>query len=91
MTTQTDDRERHRNMILSPDRWPHMYLPLKRPGEHKLGWQVAILFEPVESHPDEEFVVLKNMTIFGLAIDGEAEEIKYAGVDALLDDGWVVD
>jgi hypothetical protein len=31
------------------------------------------------------------MTIFGLPVDGEAESVTYPNVDALLDDGWVVD
>ena len=79
-------------MILHPFEWPHMYLPLKRSNPAgTMGYQVAVLFAPDEPHPDENFIVLKNMTIFGLAVDGEAEEVQYAGVDALLDDGWVVD
>lgn len=79
-------RERHRRMILSPYDWPHAYLPLKRYRDGEM--EVAIL-RTAFSKPDVEFHIDLNLTIFGPV--GESERVVYPNVDALLDDGWIVD
>lgn len=80
-------REMNRDMILSPYRWVHVYLPLKKTREDG-GYDVAVL-RTAFSRGDVEFHIDFNLTIFGPV--GPVERIIFPNVDALLDDGWVVD
>jgi len=99
-TLTPEDRKRHRDMILSPYKWPHMYLPLKKRGEGGIGWRCALLRSAiseknynraVEQGTPLNFAVDVNMTLFGLPVDGEVERKIYATPDEILDDGWIVD
>lgn len=86
MKLEGQERERHRAMILSPYKWPNVYLPLKRYRDGDM--QVALL-RTAFSKPDVEFHIDLNRSLFGDI--GPVERIVYDGVDALLDDGWEVD
>ena len=77
-----------REMILSPYKWPHFYLPLKR---RRKGWlpEVAIL-RTATNDPTAVFIVDEGMTIFG-PLDCPIIRHEYQGVDAVLADDWLVD
>lgn len=83
------DRTEHRAMILDPYKWPHMYLPLKKKRADGLFPDCGLL-TTATTDETAKLIVQKNQTIFGLAV-GEVEPLEYANVDALLDDGWLVD
>jgi len=96
----TEERKRHRKMMLSPYQWPNVYLPLKRRPESGIGWQVALLRSAIsEKNYDRavaegkplNFVVDVNMSMFGIAFDGEVERVTFATPDEILDAGWIVD
>jgi hypothetical protein len=89
MTNSQQDTTRDRKMILSPDKWPMFYLPLKRRKKDG-GFPEIALLRSASTRPDVERIVQVNMTLFGMAI-GEVTEIRYPTVDDLLADGWVVD
>jgi hypothetical protein len=84
-------REEEREMILNPFKWPHLILPLKRfqPGK---GLETAILSYPKMRTIDknEAITIRTNTTIFG-PLAKERTTVTYKDVEALLDDGWVVD
>jgi len=99
-TLTPDQRERHRTMMLSPYKWPNVYLPLKRRDKSGTGWQVALLRSAiseknynraVEQGTPLNFVVDVNMSMFGIAFDGEVERVTFATPDEILDAGWIVD
>lgn len=79
-----------REMILSPYKWPLLYLPLKRPSKTGSGFPEIGLLRTVCSKPEVDFIVDENMSIYGTPL-GEVIRHTYKGVDALLADGWVVD
>ena len=81
-------RDTHREMMLSPYKWPLFYLPLKRRNPEGGFPQLAIL-RTATNKADENFNVDVNLTLFGPV--GEVEHLTYSGVDAILDDGWEVD
>jgi hypothetical protein len=101
ITLTPEERAKHRDMILSPYKWPHMYLPLKRRDPKTgLGWQCAMLRSAISKKNYERaveqgvplnFAVDVNMTLFGLAVDGEVERITFSSPDEILDAGWIVD
>jgi hypothetical protein len=84
-----EEREKHRKMILDPYAWPVMWLPLKRYVEGNSGIDVAVLGTATKDEK-QELKIFINLTIFGSEV-GEVEEKTYTDVDALLDDGWIVD
>lgn len=79
-------REQHREMILNPDKWPLLYLPLKR-----AGFECAVFTAPISQHsiPEDQSIEIRIGTIYGKL--SELPRKTYTDVDALLDDGWVVD
>jgi hypothetical protein len=86
-------------MILSPNSWPLFYLPLKRPVKPGGFPEIAVLTSAVseksynrsvEQRNPFKFYVTRNLNVFG-STHGEVEQIVYDDIDALLDDGWVVD
>lgn len=82
-------REDHRNMILDPYKWPHMSLPLKRFRNGHM--ETALLWAGMNRLSEDEPLQIKaNTTLFG-NLPGGPDFIDYDNVDALLDDGWVVD
>jgi len=82
-------REDHRAMILDPFKWPHLVLPIKRYKDGQMD--TALVFAGMERlKPSDPIQVKLNTTIFG-PLPGESKMTVYANVDALLDDGWVVD
>ena len=83
-----EEHERHRKMILDPMKWPVMWLPLKRHREGG-GYDVAVLGTATKDEK-QELNIFINLTIFGSEV-GDVEEKTYTDVDALLDDGWIVD
>jgi hypothetical protein len=99
MTTFSDGRSRetHRQMILSPYKWPAYYLPLKRPGKDG-GYDVATLRSAIsektynrmiEQGRKPEFWVDENLTLFGPV--GEVRRVIFSSPDEILDAGWIVD
>lgn len=83
-------REQDRDMILSPAKWPLLFLPLKRrsvgEGWPELGYLKAPL--SVMKLKADEPVTISLGTIFD---SSPRPQRTYQDVDALLDDGWVVD
>lgn len=77
-----------RQMILTPSEWPMFYLPLKRPKGDG-GWPDIALLRSASTDPNAERIVEENRSLYGDI--GPITEHKYATVDALLADGWVVD
>lgn len=80
-------REQHREMILNPDKWPLLYLPLKRPG-----LECAFMTAPLSQHsiPEDQPIEIRIGTIFNVPLQALPRK-TYTDVDALLDDGWMVD
>jgi hypothetical protein len=77
-------------MMLSPLKWPHMWLPLKRKAHRAEGFPQVAVLGTATSDPAQEMEVHINQNIFGDPI-GDVEIKKYKNVDAVLDDGWKVD
>ena len=75
-------------MMLSPFEWPREWLPLKRKGPD--GFQQIALLGTATELPDEPMQVRINQNIFG-STTGDVEVKHYRNVDAVLDDGWMVD
>jgi len=83
-------REKHREMILDPFKWPHLVLPIKRYRDG--GMETALVYAGMERLKEDEPIQVKlNTTMFGDLPGLESEMKTYENVDALLDDGWVVD
>lgn len=85
-----DERERNRMMILSPMSWPHMWLPLKKRNVSGAGFPPIAVLGTATKNEKQELKIFINQTVFGSAV-GDVEEKTYTDVDALLDDGWIVD
>lgn len=77
-----------RQMILTPSEWPMFYLPLKRRKDDG-GWPDIALLRSASTDPNVERIVEENRSLYGDL--GPITEHKYATVDDLLADGWVVD
>src|SRR4029077_4407676 len=96
-TLTAEERARERAMILNPYEWPHMFLPLKRRKD--VGFPDCALLRTAITEADyliaqelrkpTELIVDVNACIWGPI--GPVERVFYKDVDALLDDGWVVD
>jgi hypothetical protein len=81
-------REKHREMILDPFKWPHLVLPIKRWRDGLM--ETAVVGAGMQKFAEDECITVKlNSTLFGDL--GETEMKTYKNVDELLDDGWVVD
>jgi len=83
----TEVSSRDREMILTPNEWPMIYLPLKRKTDG--GWSDVALLRSASTDPEAIRIVEENMTLHGPL--GEITTHTYQNVDALLADGWVVD
>jgi hypothetical protein len=82
-------REKHREMILDPFKWPHLILPIKRFRDGMM--ETAIVHAGMQKFTEDECITVKlNSTIFG-DLPGGSTNKTYKNVDELLDDGWVVD
>jgi hypothetical protein len=85
-----DQRARNRDMILNPRNWPHSVLPLKRGNPFDEG--NTAVFAPhlglLEYPADVEIEILIGTMFSELS---KLPRKVYANVDALLDDGWIVD
>jgi hypothetical protein len=82
-------REDHKQMILDPFKWPHLVLPIKRYVDGMM--ETGVVYAGMDKLKEDEPIRIKNnTTIFG-NLPGIQEIITYKNVDALLDDGWVVD
>lgn len=90
MNATERERQRNREMILSPYKWPLFYLPLKRKRKGDDGFPEIALLRSAVSKDTYPLHVDINRTIYG-PISGEVKEVVYENVDALLDDGWEVD
>jgi hypothetical protein len=79
-------------MILDPYRWPHLLLPIKRRAKSQdVGIETAVLAAGMQMIDENaELTIQSNSTIFG-ELPGGGKLKTYDNVDALLDDGWVVD
>ena len=78
-----------RNMILNPNDWPHLILPLKRAVTN--GIECAVFAPPISKGSIPEDVPLE--ILIGTMFDklSELPRKRYENVDALLADGWKVD
>jgi hypothetical protein len=85
----TEIENKDREMILSPDRWPLFYLPLKRKNP-KGGFPAVALLRSASTDPEAIRIVEENMSLYG-PLPGEITTHTYPDVDALLADGWMVD
>jgi len=84
------ERAKHREMILNPLRWPNIVLPLKRGNPFDAG--NTAVFAPnlgVNTISDDAPIEILIGTLFDKL--NELPRKSYADVDALLDDGWIVD
>jgi len=78
------DRERYKKLFTNPSKWArHPLLPLKRYREQTVPPELGFVV-----YGDVTKVRLGNM--FSTDIKNQ-DSIIYASIDALLDDGWVVD
>lgn len=83
MTNRTHDQ--HKAFIQDPDQWPRWpHLPLKRKGSYDIGYLYG---DPPPSGQPITVHVGGNIYHPGL----EATKKVYEDVDAMLDDGWIVD
>jgi hypothetical protein len=83
------ERDRHRTMILSPMKWPLFHLPLKR-YQRGDSPQCAVLMTATEDETTP-LRVLVNQTLYGPLPGQSVKDTTFINVDALLDDGWIVD
>ena len=82
-------REDHKAMILDPFKWPHLVLPIKRYVNGRM--ETGLVYAGMEKLKEDEPIQVKlNSTIFG-DVGEKVEMTTFKNVDALLDDGWVVD
>jgi hypothetical protein len=82
-------RVEEKEMLLSPNKWPHMWLPLKRIVDGHL--QIAVL-GTATTDPKSPLQVHINSNLWGHADSGKEVEVRhYTDADAVLDDGWRVD
>lgn len=82
--TQTE-RDRNRDMMLDPTRWPRWpWLPVKKGSSFPYVLGVIYAGDTVEGQPVT--VCASHPTLS--SVDGPK---TYTDVDAVLDDGWVVD
>lgn len=82
MPTAQAERDKHRAMMLDPQRWPRWpWLPIKRRGHNQPGTECAAIYadDTVEGEP----VTVK--------FPRPGQPKVYTDVDAVLDDGWIVD
>lgn len=80
-------RERHRDMILNPLKWPRLVLPLVRRNE----FSDVALFAPAKNKVDPDKPIKIYFANLWDSKWMERETKEYPNIDALLDDGWVVD
>lgn len=80
-------RAEEREMMLSPLKWPHLWLPLKRRGR---GTVETAVLGTATNDDSQEIEVYIGANVFRIQETG-GEVKKYKDVDAVLDDGWVVD
>jgi len=81
-------RARDREMMLDPKLWPHLWLPLKRKNSD--GFPQIALLEETRNHKENPLMVHINGSLWH-SRQGEIEVVEYPDVDAVLDDGWIVD
>jgi hypothetical protein len=76
-------------MILHPPNWPHLVLPLVKRGG---GMHDAAVFCPPLNATEIPEDTPIRIYLSNMFVDWRNAETKtYPNVDALLDDGWVVD
>ena len=89
-------REEEIGMMSHPDRWPHtVVLPLKRRVEGKTWPQVGYLRQLSMRHPapaPQPVVYLREIWRPAPADDKDVPlTAEYDSIEAIVDDGWVVD
>jgi hypothetical protein len=106
-TLTAAERAKERAMLLDPTRWPRWpWLPVKKIGEHgPVAHGLVYADDTDEGQPLQVWPFLDYKPAAWIAItNGQGDElaaqveaaghgkvVKYEDVDALLDDGWVVD
>jgi hypothetical protein len=80
-------REQHREMILSPLRWPRIALPLVRDG----GGYAVFFPQTNLVNGEKPIEIIVGAFLYNSDAWDDCERKTYTNVDALLDDGWLVD
>lgn len=90
MELTQEQREREKQMIDNPMRWPLLRLPLKNHQQREAhGWPTLGRLATGMSWPSEERTVYVGPIYDPITKDTEC--LTFANTDALLDAGWVVD
>lgn len=92
-TTDAAERQKHKEMVEDPERWPRWpLLPVKkRESFLESGYLVACEGRMTTVVLGNMYGVPKQVKCLGDFFSGILPVKVYDSVDAMLDDGWIVD
>ena len=84
-------RQRHIAMINDPKQWPYFMLPMKKQDHQNKDENFGLIWSDLNVKKPKPVLEVRIANMFRSDDWDIAKRIKYPTVEAIVDDGWVVD